>query len=145
MSGAKHIAVLYSRGPHFTRALQALRKTHPGATLTAIVPAEYGNKEALDGVADAVVATSGGAMEVLRTIRNGRYDVFVVLFDSPKLRLLASLSGARECMCCETDGYLTPLVESPPGVVVSIGLARLRGHITYVRLWILVRILRVGQ
>ena len=145
MSGAKHIAVLYSRGPHFIRALQVLRKVHSGATLTAIVPAEYDDKEALEGLADAVVTTSSGAVEVLRTIRNGRYDVFVVLFASPKLRLLASLSGARERMCCEPDGHRSPLVESPFGVVAAIGLARLRGHLTYARLWIIVRILRVKK
>lgn len=139
MSKTLRIGALYSRGPHFPRTLQQIRRVHPDAHITAIVPPEY-PRDTLEGLADAVVATarnvrSGAnwktALAVLRQIRAGQYDQFVVMFDSLKLRLLAAGSGAASRCCHTVDGRVIPLSRNPLPALLRAFARSVRGHIAY--------------
>ncbi len=139
MSRTFRIGALYSRGPHFPRVLQKLREQHPGAQITAIIPPEY-PRDALEGLADAVVVTGqnaqmGGhwktAFAVLAQIRAGKYDHFVVMFDSLKLRLLAAGSGAASRFCHSVDGRIIPLSRNPLPALLRACARSVRGHIVY--------------
>jgi len=135
----RNIAAFYSRGPHFARLLKELRKRYPEARITAIAPPGF-PQDALVGQADRLVYTDrpvytlqepGALLGLVGQIRKGKYDLFAVMFDSPKLRMLAALSGARQRVCYTTSGQYQPLRLSPVRQVVA-GLYRaLRGRITY--------------
>lgn len=117
MTNIKNICVFYSHGPHFGRTLKKVRKDYPQAQITAMVPPEF-PAEALEGLANRMVHTKdasysikepGKVMALIKQIRRGNYDLFVTLFESPKLRILASRSGACERYCSSVDGRFFPL------------------------------------
>ncbi len=112
MTEINTICVFYSHGPHFGRTLKSLRKQFPTAHITALVPPEY-PAEALEGLANRMLSTKHATysmghprniLKLIGQIRRGKYDLFVVLFESPKLLLLASRSGARQKYCNTVDG-----------------------------------------
>lgn len=139
MKETLRIGVLYSRGPHFTRALQQLREAHPQARITAIVPPEY-PREALQTLADTVVVSAQNAqagrslktaVSVVRQIRAGRFDRFVVMFDSLRLRLLAAASGATERACHTADGRILSLSRNPMPALARACARNVRGRCRY--------------
>lgn len=140
------VAVFYSRGPHYARALRFLRGRYPEAVVTAITPPGYPH-EALAGIPDRHLETAlnaypiagmPGLTRLLRTIRNDRYDLFVVMFPSIKLRFLASFSGARWAYCFGPDGQFLPLNFAPVRLMLGWAKRRIVGHFTYARIWAIV-------
>jgi len=117
MSTPLRICAFYSRGPHYQRLLKKLRVEHPDAVIHAVVPPTF-PAEVLHEVVDEVIQTEqaqwslrelGALGRLLSVLRGARYDLFVVMFDSPKLRILAALSGARKRQLFTIDGRMVPL------------------------------------
>jgi hypothetical protein len=138
MDNAQTICALYSRGPHFSRVLNHLRKTAPQARIIALVPATYPD-DYLEGLADEVVtlqATSGvaGLKEVRRKVKAGGADALVVMFDSPRLRLLARLCPVRQRWCYTIDGRFFPVRLALFRQVLQAIVRRIRGYLLYRRI-----------
>ncbi len=138
----RRICALYSHGPHYARALQHLRRTYPEAVVTALVPPGFPT-EPLEGIAhkrldmpaEAVSRRGLAALRALAPVlRRGRYDLFVVMFDSFRLRVVASLSGARERRCFTADGRFIPLRLSLLRLLAGMAWRNARGRITYWRI-----------
>ena len=145
------IAVFYSRGPHYLRALRYLRANTPDADITAIVPPGY-PREALSEVPDHCVETGRktnslihpvALIRLCRMVRARRFELFVVLFPSLKLRLLAAASGARHTYCYGPDGRFLPLHFAPGKFMLDWIWRRILGHWTFLRIWCVVHFQRV--
>lgn len=117
MKVPQNICAFYSRGPHYLRMLKFLRTLHPEAKITAVVPPSFPAEAAL-GIANQVIKTQHAQWSLrqhrelrrlVHVLREGRYDLFVTMFDSPKLRILATLSGAPLRQCYTIDGRYQPL------------------------------------
>lgn len=139
MNGVERICAFYSRGPHFERLLAELRKRYPGAHLTAMIPPGY-PPEAVEGLADECLTTGHAAhslrqpaavWSVLQLIRNGHYDVFVVMFPSAKLGLLARLTGIPRRFCQTPDGRFLPLRSTLLRTSVRTVYRAIRGRLLY--------------
>ncbi len=147
MAERKRIGALYSRGPHFGRMLAYLRKQWPDAEITALAPPGYlrGSTEKL---ADEFVEIGqsrygfrdvAALRELVRQIRGARFDVFVTMFASTKLRLLASRSNAAERFVFTPDGRLLPLrLALVRRFLGGLG-RRVRGQVTYAWIYCVVR------
>jgi len=146
MDVPKRIGLFYSLGPHFVRALRQVRAAHPHARITAIVPPGFPKAmlEHADNVLTVPPPPHGlrNAAALVRVLREQRFDRLVVLFDSPRLRVLARLSGARERWCCGPDGRHAALEGGILGNLLR-GLGRkIRGHLTWARIWLEIRLAR---
>jgi len=139
MKRPKQIGAFYSHGPHYTRLLQHLRKTYPNAEITAITPPGF-PKDALIGLAEKRMVTKqpayslrspGALWELMRNIRAAKYDLFVVMFDSPKLRILSALGGARRSHCFGPDGRFVPIRLALVSTLARYLYRNIRGRITY--------------
>lgn len=117
MSTPTRLCAFYSRGPHFQRMLTNLRLQYPEAEIHAVVPPSF-PVELLKDLANEVLQTEqtqwslrspGALARLVGLLRRGNYDLFVVMFDSPKLRVLAALSGARTRQHFTIDGRMLPL------------------------------------
>lgn len=151
MNRIDRVCAYYSRGPHFARNLKTLRQRHPDARIVAVVPPDY-PADALAGFADAVEPVGLPAdgrrdlramLRLARHLRAGRHDLFVVMFDSPKLRLLATLSGARRRECLTIDGRCFPVRFAPLAQFFDAAIRRAWGHLVYARIWFVVRFFKV--
>ena len=146
MDGPKRIGLFYSLGPHFGRALRQVRAAHPHARITALVPPGF-PKAMLEHADDCLTVPPPphglrNAAALARVLREQRFDRLVVLFDSPRLRVLARLSGARERWCCGPDGRHAALEGGVLGALLR-GLGRkVRGHLTWARIWLEIRLSR---
>ena len=141
--------MLYSRGPHLLRTLKQLRAEAPGDHVTAIVPPGFPT-ETLEGLADDVreaprPAGLAGAWRMARGLRAERFDRFVVMFDSPRLRLLAALRGARVRECRTVEGRTIALPRSVWGTLLTAAARSLRGRLRYHYIRCIVRHRRVGR
>lgn len=153
MKSPENICAFYSRGPHFLRMLKFLRTLHPHARITAVVPPSFPAEAAL-GVANQVIKTQHAQWslrqhralrKLVRVLREGRYDLFVTMFDSPKLRLLAAMSGARIREAYTIDGRYLPL-RLALGRQVAAAISRnVRGRILYAYLYYQVHYRRVQK
>ncbi len=148
------ICVFYSVGSHYLVALKALKQLYPDATLTALVPLGHPGDEALRSAANEILHTElshyaptdvAATLRLLRRIRSRYYDAFAVLFDSPQLRLLASLSGAPQLFHCTEDGRVLPLHATPIGVTLDTSSRAVWGRIAYLSLWTIVRLFPVRR
>ncbi|MBW7866026.1 MAG: hypothetical protein GX580_04305 [Candidatus Hydrogenedens sp.] len=152
MSAPRNIGVFYSHGPHYLRVLRRVREEHPGARITALVPPGFpvgmAEKEAgevlLTPAPPHSLRRPGAVRALLRQLRGERFDRLVVMFDSPRLRLLAKASGAGERWCCLADGRYAPLEGSLPGMAVDALRRRATGWATWLRIWVEVRFRRAG-
>ena len=86
-----------------------------------------------------------GFLGFIRRVRRARYDAFVILFDTPRQRILASLSGADRRMHCRLDGKVAVLDYTLPGIAADAVLRGLWGRIVYACLWVLVRATRAKR
>lgn len=152
MSGQEHICVFQSKGRSFAEALRRVREQRPGARICAMAPAGYpvGPEELAN--ADEVIETEreqysprdfAALRQLVRQLRRTRFDAFIVLFDSPKLRALAALTRARSCYHLTLDGRLRPIAPSLPGVAWDVAYRNTRGRLTYAWIWLVVRCTRV--
>ena len=141
----KRVVILYSQSDHFSRAVEAMQSALPDATLTALLPTGRDDlKNALPERVE-VVETPAQALAVIRQLRALDADALCVLYPSPRLRVLAALSGARVRACCGEDGKLRPLDGGLFSVLASLASQRLRGEVRYAWLWLFVRITRAPR
>lgn len=143
MTDIKRIGVFYSRGPHFVRVLGRIRGEYPDAEIDAYVPEGFPETPVLEQGARCVPCAGGNTPGVLprliRSFRAARYDLFVVMFDSPKLQLLAAASGARQRLCHTVDGRVIPVRLALTQMLGGGLWRRLCGVIAYARIWYTVR------
>lgn len=145
----QRVCAFYSLGPHYLRMLAHLRAQYPGARIIAIVPEGY-LLEVLENRCDEVATTPPGRgaaslLPLARFLRAGRFDVFVVMFHSPRLRMLAALSGARECMCYTAGNRYFPVSLNFAGDAARWLARQIAGRITYARIWWNVRMQKVQR
>ena len=138
--------VFYSKGPHFLRALQTMRKTYPNARLEAWVPQGFPVPEQTTEFADAIVETKRAAYglrdlsalrELVGALREARFACVGLMFPSVKLKILASLSGAKGAWCTP-DGRFVPLSNSIAGAVAGELFYGAVGRMTYWSIWLVV-------
>jgi hypothetical protein len=142
MKEPEKIGAFYSYGPHYRRLLKHLRETYPEAEISAFVPSGY-PEDFLADLADHVVHTGlapgnsgglSGMLALLRTLRRERCGLFVVMFASPKLRLLAALSGARDRRVFPPGGRFSPIRFQPLRMLAGGICRRIRGRIVWWRI-----------
>lgn len=152
MNRKKRVCMYYSEGPHFVRVLKIARETYLNAEITAMLPPDYPASEEIGALTDCIVETErahfsprdmAACLRLLRQIRGAAFDVFIVMFDSNQLRLLASLSGASECLHGTIDGRLAPLPRSVAATLGGILLRTAWGHFVYAVVWLVVHLLPV--
>ncbi len=149
MSESQRICAFYSKGNHYVATLQWLRRHCPEAAITAIVPPGYALSAAARQLVNEVVETEqahytlrdfSAFRRLVRKIRAQRLDIFVVMFDSPRLRLLAAQANARKRLCYTEDGQRIKMDSSTPRVVAKAVLQLCWGHIVFATLWLTVRL-----
>lgn len=140
MHTPERICAVYSRGPHFVRMLKRLRAEYPDEILVAALPTTF-PVQAIAGLADETLALppapkAGAVRHALHTIgllRKARCSHIVIMFDSPRLNILARLSGASKRWCYPVDGRLKPLTQPLFRVLAAPAWLRLRGEMDYLR------------
>ena len=139
MKKVKRICAFYSHGPHYLRLLRYLRENCPDAEITAMAPPDFPDEPLLN-CADHVMHTGQPSYslrdvralrQLLRQIRSAHYDLFAIMFDSPKLRLLATLSGVRRRYCYTADGRFFSIHFSIVSLLAQALYRNIRGRITY--------------
>lgn len=154
MSARKRIGVFYSRGRQFGRILEAVRRDYPEAELVAVVPAGYPFPGDERGLCDGVVETGCEPygirhpmplVRLIRLLRAQRFDPFIILFDSPRLRLLAALVGTPHTLYCAFDHALKPIHSTIAGVLADVAARGIVGRAVYGALWLAVRVRRVHR
>lgn len=136
----ERICALYSKGPHFVRMLQRLREEYPDETIVAAIPTTY-PFPAIQLFADATIRLPEAGetspwvrpWTVVRAIRRARCSHIVVMFDSPRLNLLARVCGTGRRWCYSVDGRLHALARPTLGLVLAPVLHRVRGQMDYMR------------
>src|SRR5690606_16419650 len=115
----ERICAFYSRGPHFVRMLKHLREAYPGETLIAAIPASFPFPTIEPLVDETIRLPEPGARSglrrvwaIVRRLRRARCSHMVVMFDSPRLNLLARFSGAGRRWCFTVDGRLHALAHA---------------------------------
>jgi len=126
-----------------------MARLEPDARLYAIVPREYVVSDRARELAEAVIH-SGADRYSIRTpwpllkwivhLRRERFDAVAVLFDSPRLMLLAAAAHARTVLYLRPNGTSGRLPMSPVGAAALSAGRRLRGSGTYAILWALIRL-----
>jgi hypothetical protein len=147
------VCAFYSKGRGFLDVLRCLRAQYPGAELVAMTPPGYEMSSEEKAEASRVVATelaaySAGSprafLRLVRQIRASRYDVFVITFDSTRLRILAALSGASSCAYCSLDGRIVPIGPTVAGTLAAAAARNAWGRVVYAWVWTVVRVAKVG-
>ena len=147
------VCAFYSKGRTYLDVLQCVRQGYPEARVSAIIPARYPISREETVLVDEVVETERTRyslreirplIRLVRQIRAGHFDAFVVMFDSPRLRILSALSGARQHLYCRMDGEFVPLRSSIPGTLLDVLVRAIRGRATYAYIWLIVRLLHVS-
>lgn len=136
----ERICAFYSKGPHFVRMLKRLRAEYPDEIIVAALPADF-PFDVIEGLVDETlripVAAGGtstaGSLRVVRELRKTKCSHIVVMFDSPRLNLLARLSGASKRWCFSVDGRLRPLSQSLMRLILAPVWLRLCGQMDYLR------------
>ncbi len=149
MSAKIKICVFYSESNHFVRAVRALRAAEPDSELVVMAPPEYKLPEELQNDVDSFIKSDvsayslknpGACLSLVRQIRSEHYDQFAVMFDSTRLRILASLSGAKQRKWCRVDGRIARLHGSLPRVLACVCAKRIWGTLVYSLMYIAVRV-----
>ena len=118
MSDRERICVFYTVPEQYDSILKALRRKHPDSHITAIVPTAYVDASVVAPLVDEAVRPRYDRypaylpwriVHLVRTLRRGNYDHFVVIFESVKLQLLAAMSGAKKSSCWALHGRVVPL------------------------------------
>ena len=146
MNNPSKIGILYSYAPHFTRAVQHMRKTWPEAHINAFVPESLPAATISAHVDEQIVCvpepqkskTLGQAWALIREIRRQRLDMLVVLFKSTKLQTIGLASGAGEIYCYDLHGNLAPIRLQPVRSLFSGVVRRIVGELRYRRIWLVV-------
>jgi hypothetical protein len=148
MSAGPRICVFYSKGRTYVDVLRCVAKAFPNAQLVAVIPAGYPLSPEETSLSAEVVMTEstrysarqpGALLRLVRQLRAARYDTFVILFDSPRLRIFSALSRAKERLHCRMDGQLVPVTASIPGTMLDVAWRNVKGRIVYRWIWLVVR------
>jgi len=147
------ICIFYSKGRRFLDVLRCVRAQYPAAELIAMTPPNYTMSPEEKAEATRVVTTElaaysvrapGAFLRLVRQIRACRYDVFVITFDSTRLRILAALSGASSCAYCSLDGRVVPIRPTVTGTLAGAAARNLWGRLVYAWVWTVVRVAKVS-
>jgi len=140
MTPTRPVLVFYSPGPHFSKAVASARERFPGARCIAIVPPGFAASHAADEV-----RVRPGLLPLTPFLRGFGAAAMVVMFASPKLRVLAALSGAQDIVHVGPDGRARPLPRSLWRNLAIILHEKLRGHLTYGWIWLYIRLFPVRK
>lgn len=129
------------------KALSYLRRCHPGAVIDVLLPegADEGRTHGASTVHYYRHAGLTTVWSLLRRLRVSRYDLFVVLFPSSKLRLLAASCGAARKAVLLQNGRLVPLTDSLPRAFFRESFLMARGRTKYWRAWLSVHVRHVSR
>ncbi len=153
MTSNQNIGLFYSYGPHFLRTARALRKDYGKAHITAFVPRGF-PAELLSSMDIQCVPILPKPSEkrsirdvatIVKTIRSARPEIFVVLFDSPKLRALAALSTAKTKYCYHVDNRISTVRWGLSGNLLQTFGRGIRGRIRFARIWCHVYFTRINR
>ena len=153
MNTPSRICVFLSKGRNFVDVLRGVRSVYPGGSIDAVIPLAYPLSDEERALADRVVETgqahyglrdAGPLLRLVRELQAPHYDLFVIMFDSPKLRILARLSNARACALHRLSN-LVPIHPSIPGVLADVIFRNVWGRAAYSALWIVVRLFPVNK
>lgn len=142
------IGAYYSNGLLYGARLQALRRRYPDAHLSAIVPPGFTMPTGTREIVDEVIETERthyaprdlpACLRLVRVLRAGNYDRFVVMFDSVLLNALAMLSGARHPECWNAESRILPMPRTPLGLVYRVLLRNPVCHARYAWVWLRTR------
>lgn len=153
MNATRRIAVYWSPGRSLAGALEAMARLEPDARRCAIVPHGYVVSETERLLAQDIIEsdrtrysihTPWPLLKWIMRLRHERFDVLAVLFDSPRLMLLAASAHARSTVYLRPNETLGRLSASLPGAAAALIGRRSRGHCAYAIVWILVRVFRAS-
>ena len=149
-----NIAIFLSKGRSFVDVLRDVRHAYPGAHIDAIIPPAYPLSEEEQALANQVIETeqahysprdTRALRRLIRQLRASHYDLFVILFDSPKLRLIARLSNAKTCVFHRLDHRLLTIRPTIPGIVADVVFRNVWGRVVYGALWLITHFLPARQ
>lgn len=145
------IGVFCNGGTHFTEVLCAARRKYPAAALCAFLRRDFEVTPTISSMVDTIrrierddysIADAGAVGRLIRGIRNERFDLFIVLFDSVQLNVLGGISGARNVECWDSANVIHPLPHSIAGVLLRLLGSRVYG---FVRCWVIEAVIRTTQ
>lgn len=154
MKREPRIGVFYSKGRNLVDVLRSVRSRYPQGHLAVFIPPGYVLSAEETACIDESIVTEHSVYslrrpDVLLGLRSqlrclGR-GIFVVMFDTPKQRILAAVSGTEERLYFDMNRRLIPLRASIPSVLLGALARNIWGRLVYAGIWILVRITRVGK
>lgn len=136
----ERICAFYSKGPHYVRMLKRLRAEYPDEIIVAAIPPDF-PFSVIEQLADETIrfnetagcTSPGASLRIVRELRRSRCSHVVVMFDSPRLNLLARLSGASKRWCFSVDGRLRTLSQPLTRMILAPVWLRLCGQVDYLR------------
>lgn len=146
------VCALRSQGRGFVTRLDYLRRRYPEARLLVMVPkdedltaeeAEYADEVLEQPHATYSIRSPRQLRDLAATLRNARLDLFIVMYPSPRLRLVAGLSGARRGECWTYENQIIPLPTAIPTAMASLLWRLMLGRIRYYRCWLTTYVRRV--
>lgn len=145
----RHIAVLYSKGPHLTRLLHSLRKTYPDANISVLLPEGYPKKN-LETLADMVLYVRSvnslcGRFKILTTVRAMQADMLVVMFPSAKLRIFSRLSGCPQQYCYSVNGQFIEVRVNLITEFANLVASRIQGIYAWCKIKVYISRHRIGK
>ncbi len=152
MSGALRICAFRSQGWGYATRLHHLRRRYPDARLVVMIPKGETVSEQEAAYADEVleqphetysIRKPGKLWDLARTLREARLDLFVVMYPSPRLRLVAGLSGARRAECWSYQNLIIALPTRLLPAMAVLGWRIVQGQLRFWRCWLTTRLRRV--
>lgn len=133
------ICAYYSAGPHFVRMLRNLREHYPEATLVAAIPPDF-PFDVIGGLVDETIRLPESrsvrdGWTTVSQLRRAQCGQIIVMFDSPRLNMLARLSGARVRGCFTVDGRFYHLERRIGRIIASEAWCRISGQWHYLQAW----------
>lgn len=149
MSTPRRIAVYGSQGRSLAGALEAVQRYAPGARICAIVSAECPADAAVRARAHEIIE-SGAARYSLRApgplwrwaarLRHERFDEWIMLFDSPRLLLLAGAAHPGRAGYLRPNGTMARMPRSLALAAIMLLVRYLRGRCAYAIIWTALRV-----
>lgn len=154
MNTARRIAVYWSPGRSLEGALAAVARLEPDARICAVVPQDYVLTDTERGLVHEVIHADGGRYSLRRPralltwvarLRREHFDQITVLFDSPRLMVLAAAAGPRAVCYLRPNGTAGRLPKSVCRALATLLGNRVKGYCAYAVLCLLTRVTRVGK
>jgi len=154
MNTTPRICAFLSKGRNFVDVLKDIRSAYPKTPIDAVIPLDYPLSDEERALVDRIVETkkahyslrdAGPLFRLVRQLRAEHYNLFVIMFDSPKLRLLARLSNAKACTFHRLDHRMLPIYPSIPRIVADMAFRNVWGRVAYAYIWLVVHLLRTNK